>query len=586
MKKIISLLSAFVFVFCMLQVTAYADETVYRQINLSAEQFSYDSASSVIQKALNEARDNATDYLPYQINIPAGAYYLDTTLFVYSNTKLHLDDGATLLQTAPKGQNIIKAGFKEVNSGYGGYRNITVDGGTFNMNFNGSCAMRFGHCTNVNITNVNVCNVKNAHHIEAAGVDSMNVTNCMFTSTVRSEGTTNSCEAIQLDILHDSTHFPGYENFDDTPNKNITISGCTFTDLYSGIGTRSGVSGSYFDNINIVNNKFNNIKEKAISCFNYKNSNISSNTFIDVNYGISFEYLPNNISSGNKRMYKPNSGISNALDPNCSTTISNNTLNITEKNGSSSCAIYVYGAILDSATAKKRGVTGGDYRIQNITISNNEINCLSSESRGIFVTGVNKSNITGNYLYDSAFASNGINAVNVCSSEKNNISANVIDGTFNNGISLYDNGFAYSKNTDISSNVIKSVLSYGIRIATNSFATIRNDNNIQKSGKSPICINSKNYNQNIGTVTVRSTEFSQKGKPVVRLLSVNGNSGYKVYRSTNNGSLAQIATVPASSLNFEDKSARVNAKNYYRIFAYKTVEQSVIVGNDYVDASF
>ena len=169
---------------------------------------------------------------------------------------------------------------------------------------------------------------------------------------------------------------------------------------------------------------------------------------------------------------------------------------------------------------------------------------------------------------------------------KNNISANVIDGTFNNGISLYDNGFAYSKNTDISSNVINSVLSYGIRIATNSFATIRNDNNIQKSGKSPICIKSQNYNQNIGTVTVRSTEFSQKGKPVVRLLSVNGNSGYKVYRSTNNGSLAQIATVPASSLNFEDKSARVNAKNYYRIFAYKTVEQSVIVGNDYVDASF
>ena len=68
----------------MLQVTAYADETVYKQINLSAEQFSYDSASRVIQKALNEARDNATDYLPYQINIPAGAYYLDTTLFVYT----------------------------------------------------------------------------------------------------------------------------------------------------------------------------------------------------------------------------------------------------------------------------------------------------------------------------------------------------------------------------------------------------------------------------------------------------------------------------------------------------------------------
>ncbi len=565
---------------------AYASENEYRQINLTAKQFENGSASSVIQGALNEARDNATDSLPYQINIPAGAYYLDRALFIYSNTKLHLDDGTTLLQTAPKGQNIIKAGFNEVNSGYGGYRNITVDGGTYNMNFNGSCAMRFGHCTNVNIINVNVCNVKDAHHIEAAGVDTMSVTNCMFTSTVRSEDTTNSCEAIQLDILHDSTHFPGYDNFDDTPNKNITISGCTFTDLYSGIGTRSGVSGSYFDNINIVNNKFNNIKEKAISCFNYKNSNISSNIFIDVNYGISFEYLPNNISSGSKRMYNPNSGVSNALDPDCGTVISDNTLNINEKNGSSSCAIYVYGATLDSATAKKYGVKSGDYRIQNILISNNTVNCRSSYARGIFVTGVNKSDITGNYLYDSALASDGINAINVCSSENNNISSNVIEGTFNNGISLYDSGFAYSKNTDISSNVIKSVKSYGIRIATNSSATIRNDNIIQKSGVSPICISSQNYSQNIGSVTVRSTEFSKKGKPVIRLSGVNGNAGYKVYRSTNDGSLTQIATAPASSLNFEDKSARINAKNYYRIFAYKTVEQSVIVGNDYVDASF
>ena len=105
------------------------------------------------------------------------------------------------------------------------------------------------------------------------------------------EKSSNSCEAIQLDILHDSKHFPGFEEFDDTPNKNVTISGCTFSNLYSGIGTRSAVVSKYFDNVVIENNKFENIQEKAISCFNYKNSKIINNTFTNVNSGICFEYL-------------------------------------------------------------------------------------------------------------------------------------------------------------------------------------------------------------------------------------------------------------------------------------------------------
>ncbi len=592
MKKIISLLSVIILVFSLSTPTAFADEKEYKQINITAEELSGtpDKVSTAIQSALSEAKDNATVEHPYKINLPSGIYQLNKTLFIYSNTELHLNDDTVLIQTAGKGENLIKAGAGEINNGYDGYKNITIDGGTWNMNFNDSCAMRFGHCTNLNIKNANVCNTSDAHHIEAAAIDNMNITNCIFTSDRKSATSTNSCESIQLDILHDNTHFTGYGNFDDTPNKNITITGCTFTDIVSGIGTRSGVVGKYFDNITITNNKFNNVKERAISCFNYKNSNISNNTFIDCNEGIVFEYSPNVTSVGTKRFYNPNSGAFDALNSNANTVISGNTINVSDKNSKvDSYAVYVYGAKMDSATAKKYGVKNGDYTIDNLTITNNNINCTSNTARGISITGVNQSEVTGNYLYNKASAESGVNGINICSSEKNDISSNVIEGKFNNAVSLYDNGFAYSKNTDISSNIIKGVKEYGIRIANGSFATITNDNSISldsKTGKSTLCIVSEKYNQNIGSATVKSTTFDDRGKPVIRLSDVKGNDGYKVYRAVNGGSLKPIATLTSSSLNFEDKSAPATSKNYYRIYAYKTVKSSVIVGTDYVDATF
>ena len=49
----------------------------------------------IIQEALNEARDNATDEMPYKIVIPAGTYDLNGQLKVYSNTWVSMN-GVTL----------------------------------------------------------------------------------------------------------------------------------------------------------------------------------------------------------------------------------------------------------------------------------------------------------------------------------------------------------------------------------------------------------------------------------------------------------------------------------------------------------
>lgn len=594
MKKIISLLLALAVMFSLslTGTAAFAAEIKYSDIVIgdgelseTGENAASDNAK-VIQAALNEAKNKASDKNRYRIYFPKGEYHINTTLNIFSNTELYLDEKTTLVQDAPKGQNIVKAGdFSQKHILYNGFRNIKIDGGKWDMQFNGSCAMRFGHCTNLSINNVNITNILDAHHIEAAAVDTLSITDSTFTSSLRRGS--NSCEAIQLDILHDSKHFPGFEEFDDTPNKNVTISGCTFSNLHSGIGTRSAVVSKYFDNVVIENNKFENIREKAISCFNYKNSKIINNTFTNVNSGICFEYLPNNFFGAySQRMYIANDKSIGKINSKSSTVISGNVMNIKQM-AKSSYGIYAYGAKIDASTAKANGVVAGDYTISDLSIDNNTINVEenSSESRGIYITGVNKSEISSNTLTDYSSAKDGINGINICASQKNVIKNNNISGTFNNGISIFNKPFPGSKNLLITSNSISGVKSFGIRVAESSFATIKSDNNIS-AGESPLCLYSQNYSQNVPTPSVKSKGYSLRNKPLIRFSSLNGSAGYKVSRSAYNGTFKEIATVYGENLNFEDKSSTAFSKNYYRVTPIYNVGGTVVTGKNYIDIAF
>lgn len=594
MKKIISLLLALavMFSFSLTGTAAFAAEIKYSDIVIGDSELSEtgENAASdnakVIQAAFDEAKNKASDKNRYRIYFPKGEYHINTTLNIFSNTELYLDEKTTLVQDAPKGQNIVKAGdFSQKHILYNGFRNIKIDGGKWDMQSNGSCAMRFGHCTNLSIRNVNITNIMDAHHIEAAAVDTLSITDSTFTSSLRKG--TNSCEAIQLDILHDSKHFPGFEEFDDTPNKNVTISGCTFSNLHSGIGTRSAVVSKYFDNVVIENNKFENIQEKAISCFNYKNSKIINNTFTNVNSGICFEYLPNNFFGAySQRMYIANDKSIGKINSKSSTVISGNVMNIKQM-AKSSYGIYAYGAKIDASTAKANGIVAGDYTISDLSIDNNTITVEenSSESRGIYITGVNKSEISSNTLTDYSSAKDGINGINICASQKNVIKNNNISGAFNNGISIFNKPFPGSKNLLITSNSISGVKSYGIRVAESSYATIKSDNNIS-AGESPLCLYSQNYSQNVPTPSVKSKGYSLRKKPLIRFSSLNGSAGYKVSRSAYNGTFKEIATVYGQNLNFEDKSSTAFSKNYYRVTPIYNVGGTVVTGKNYIDIAF
>lgn len=573
MKKVISFFTAIFMLISLNSINVYASE--YKDIVLTQEAMS-GNAYQAIEDALTEAKENASDNLVYRIYVPAGTYTLTSGLHIYSNTQLLLSYN-TVLNRGFESGNMIKAGLRgELTNEYSGYRNILIDGGVWNSDYiGGSCAMRFAHCTNLTISNLTIKNIKNAHHIEVAAVDGFNLTNCNFSGMNRTNN--SSAEAVQIDILHEYEHFPDYYYYDDTPCKNVYVTGCTFTDLYSGIGTRSGVIGSYFDNINITSNTFKNIYEKAISCFNYRNSNISSNYIDNATAGIVFEYLPS--SNISERFSKPNSGVIGTVIQDSSSSISSNTINVNKLSDAfECCGIYAHGGEIDRRESSDYGVPKGKYFIKNLFVSGNTVLCYNSNARGIFLTGVNDSDITSNYIADYSSANDGINAVNLAASSRNAVKSNTISGTFNNGISLYDNNDGNSRGNNIDANSIGNVKSYGIRIAGGSTASIKSTNAYYGCGISTLCIASVNYSQNLQGVAVKSLTRSSAGRTIIKWYSVDGADGYKIYRSFSpNGAYRQIATVKGNKLMYVDRASRPGMTYYYKISAYKSASSCAVI---------
>lgn len=587
MKKTIAFFLSLIILLSASCISAYASQI--KEISVSVEEMN-EGAYEAIEKYLDEAKNNASDNLIYKIYIPSGNYTLTSGLHIFSNTQLILTESTVLSKGFSEG-NMLKAGlYDEGNthySGYDGFKNIVVSGGVWDGVFNGSsCAMRFGHCTNLTISNLTVKNIMNAHHIEVAAVDGLDITACTFSGYIRMNN--SSAEALQIDVLHTKEHFPAYDDYDDTPCKNVTVYGCLFEDLYSGVGTRSGVVGSYFENIKIINNTFRNIREKAIYCFNYKNSEISGNVINDSTCGIAFEYYPSGGSVSDKLCMPNDESKKAVVSSDCKSSISNNIINVKRIDDmGESFGIFVYGSSLSKEQARSFGFTATDFTVKNIGIYSNYVFCHSSESRGIFLTGTSNSEIIGNSLTDYALANDGINGVNLCASKKNLIKSNTVSGGFNNGISLYDRNGASSKSNSLCSNLITGVQSYGVRVAGASGITIKNTNNFGSCGIASLCVSSKIIDMSLSNVTFKRSKLTQSGRAELRWNAVPEASGYKIYRSYGFGTAyKQIATVKGAKLMFEDKMSRRGNTYYYKICPYKKVGSTVIIGNASTEYAF
>lgn len=420
--------------------------------------------TSALQKELNKAKAGKNTY---EITVKPGTYKINGTLKIYSNTTLKME-GVTF-KRKKKDVVMLRYGgnvtYKENYKGYSQAKNVKLVGGTWDGSGKTGDLMRFGHGKNLTFENVTLTNVKDAHHIEIAACRDVTFRDCTFSDFV-GKRKSNHIEALQIDIMR-KEHFDYYPSYDETPCKNVTITGCTFRNLQSGVGTHSAVTGSYHRDIHIDGNTFDGMHGYAVIAMGYADSTINNNVMTNCGFGIEFRTLSNTLSSVYKAK-KKNSGVTTNL--NCE--ISGNKINIVQTGYKYRISgIKVYGKNLKSAS---KGVPAGNYRVSGLRITNNEIvqNCKgvvmilegmdNSTVQGNTVTcdfvnaghnmggdggsGIRLDNskgntVSGNTVRNNEAAANGRRVCGIClykSSDNNTVTGNVVTGATSR--SVYNKG--------------------------------------------------------------------------------------------------------------------------------------------------
>lgn len=478
MKKRNKIIIFLVLVLCFTGISVNLTLDIYAEDNgtvIEIPKSEFDegySDAKVIQKYLNLARDNATDDNAYRIVVPEGTYEITSGMSIYSNTHLCLN--GVILKRCSESIGMFRSGNNsDINNGYDGYKNITIEGGILDANGNvkeyadnSGTLIRIAHAKNILLDRVTLQNGNNLHYVEVAGVDGFTMKDCNIygrdsLSTVNTKN--RSIEAVQLDVLHDESRMKNFGNYDDTPMKNVLITDCTFKDVQRGVGSHSMVVGIEFENIRITDNKFENISKTAIAVENYRNCDISNNVIINSGAGIDFKNMHSNegLGVGDSKIYLPNDTKKTyTYHPNVNTTIRNNKITVKKtKYTDVPTAIRVYGELVDETTAKYAGIKAGDYYVENVIISDNEI---SDEAIGIKCGDTRNSVITNNKIrYTGKISASTNYSISLYDNSTNNvISGNEITGSGRHGI--YTS--AGCSKTAIKNNKITSVNGNGIRM--------------------------------------------------------------------------------------------------------------------------
>lgn len=458
------------------------------------------TAADGLQDAFDYIRDNASENNIMTIKLPAGTYTAEKTLDIYSNTVLDLSAGVTLKRGGTS--SLIRFGRStDASNGYDGFKNISIIGsassyGTLDGNGVSTSILRFAHAQNVKLQYLTFTNVTKAHHMEFAGSKDVLIDSCKFTGFLPENCLEETnYEAIQLDILNEQ-HFGNYGNYDNTVCKDVTITNNVFDGVNRGVGSHSGEVGRYFTNVNISNNTFNNVTGYAIITTNYTGATISNNTINNCGSGIFFRHITPT------KHYFP--GDASAVTTDANSVISGNKISV-KKTGydNSLYGIKVYGTILekdktnsfkDEESGKDVKVTipKGDYRVKNITLTDNNITVTSAVCYGIWFQGVYDSTINANSITYSGSAVKGdeSDGIKLEGSTGNKVTGNTIEdaskGIMRNGIYVKDE----SSDSTVSGNKITKSGDNGIYVYASNGCTVE-QNTIGDAGKHGIYVDKK-----------------------------------------------------------------------------------------------
>ena len=228
---------------------------------------------------------------PTIIYLVQGEYILNEIIFIPSNTKI-VGLGEVIIKT-----NTLNCCFCNYTTGYAneynGTKNITIENITFDgqNNNKGLTLVGIGHAENVKIENCTFKNLQKWHMIEFNAVRKGYIKNCRFENygTSGDSGT----EVIQLDSMISEEQFPWFGIYDGTANKSIIIDGNYFTNIGTKcIGGHSFKEGSIQRDIIINNNTFETV-HTAININDFDGLIVTNNNSRSCRYFLVSENMKN-----------------------------------------------------------------------------------------------------------------------------------------------------------------------------------------------------------------------------------------------------------------------------------------------------
>lgn len=555
---------------------------VYRTVTLQIKDG--EDITAPLNTLLWKLKDKATDENPYKIIIPPGNYNLTGTLCMYSNMYLYAQ-GATITKTSVNKHILLRLGNTlESEGGYNGYRNIVIDGGTWDFNYKivegkdepgGFVGFSIGHATNVTVKNATFLNNLKSHFLEFGGIKNARIAGCTFRGYYKNY-VKGGQECIQIDCCTDESNvFPQYQPYDGTTCEDFVIEDNVFEDVFAGLGTHSMMAGKTYKRITVRDNTFHNVKKRCIEFLNYEDSAAEDNTMVNVGTGVEVSAV--NLKNTHKTKGY-NGGPGTSADRNIRVT--GNYISLSKTSSIGGYAWICSGINVLGYNMKRNGgvIPKGIYSIKGITVEDNRV---TGYGNGIRMTLSDSGTLNNNRIKvknTSAFSNLGISAED---SRGTAIRKNTVSGTANAGVYIYDGvyGKKSQKKNIISGNVVSAAGGDGIYLGSMAAPSTVEKNAVKSTGGSGIRANagknisifsnssSANKNHGIkieytaGGIRAKSNRvFSNKKSGILiwksRVTEISGN---KADKNKGNGIYAYTSVIPVMKSNSFSGNGKLQA---------------------------
>ena len=280
-----------------------------------------------------------------EVYVPDGIYYIDGYLGIYSDTWLHLSDGAVIVRMDGHETESMLIGVHDDgaghicywdcgHTGYGQCVNVTISGGEWDGGVSPEDAhtkeqsleiMSFRHASGITIRDTVMGWTDGHHMVNLDGVRDFTMSGVTVHDHMRnancgaSEEDMKCREAVHTDIISPGHIYSSAYPLEDLACGNILVENCTFVNCVSGVGTHNGMDGLYTDGFTVTGCEFRDIDYHAVNAVNFRGMQISGNHAENVScfitaYGCRKSDGLENVISGNCIVCEPHMQYESCID--------------------------------------------------------------------------------------------------------------------------------------------------------------------------------------------------------------------------------------------------------------------------------